>query len=93
MLSKDELSEGIPFILKLWDAAGGPVQWVERLRGDAARRWYDIYRTSDWNALRVEAATIFQTPVTEAVAEAARRSERSVVIKTRCVLADDLQSE
>ena len=88
MLSKDELANGIPFILKLRDAAGVPVQWVERLSGDAARHWYDIYRTSNWGALRAEAAGTFRTGVSEADAEATRRAGRCVVIKTLVVLSD-----
>src|SRR5579884_2474985 len=39
VLSNDELSDGITFILKLRDAAGEPVQWAQKLSGDAARHW------------------------------------------------------
>jgi hypothetical protein len=48
MLSNDELTNGMPFVLKLWDAAGVATEWHETLSGDLARRWYDIYRRSDW---------------------------------------------
>jgi hypothetical protein len=90
MLSQDELINGIPFILKLWDAAGTPCQWVQTLRGDKARRWYDIYRNSDWDALRREAAETFLRPVTEEEAEKARRGHRCIVIKTERVKAEEL---
>ena len=33
--------------------------WIEMLRGDVARRWYDIYRHSDWAAPRAEATDVF----------------------------------
>ena len=42
MLSNDELTNGRTFMLKLWNAAGVSSQWVETLRGDTARRWYDV---------------------------------------------------
>src|SRR5437667_55854 len=51
MLSPDEIKDGMTFILQLATAAGGRVQWVETLRGDIAKRWYEIYRQSDWSAL------------------------------------------
>ena len=60
MLSNDELINGIPFILKLWDAAGVATEWCETLSGDLAWRWYDIYRRSDWDALRREAPGVFR---------------------------------
>ena len=59
MLSPDELKDGMTFILQLKDTSGASVQWVETLRGDTARRWYDIYRRSDWEALQSEARTSF----------------------------------
>ena len=55
MLSKDEINDGMTFILKLWDDTGAPAQWLEKLQGATAMRWYDIYRRSDWNAVRSEA--------------------------------------
>lgn len=92
MLSRDEIANGRTFILKLWDAGGRPAQWVETLRGDAARRWYDIYETSDWDALRREAASTFRRGVSEAEAEATRttRGQRCVFIHTRSVPTEDL---
>ena len=90
MLSRDELNIGRVFILKLWDAGGAPCQWVERLRGDVAARWYEIYRTSDWRALRAEARGTFRNQVTAEQAELARRQSRCVVIDTLAVNADDL---
>ena len=55
MLSHDELNNGSTFILKLQNAAGVWSQWVQTLHGDTARHWYEIYRDSDWPALRAEA--------------------------------------
>ena len=93
MLSKDELNDGRVFILKLWSAGGAPSQWVERLSGDAAARWYEIYRTSDWRALLAEAAGTFRNRVTAEEAELARRGSRCVVIDTLAVDADELAGE
>ena len=93
MLSIDELSNGIPFILKLCDANGKPVQWAETLCGDAARRWFEIYRSSNWDALRLQASGTFHHGLTEAEAETLRRSRRCVVIKTQAVAANDLARE
>ena len=72
MLSSDELSDGVPFILKLWDAVGVASCWVETLRGDTARHWYNILRGSDWAALRAEAGGVFQLAVSEEQAEYVR---------------------
>ena len=86
MLSKDELSGGMTFILKLWDAVGVPTQWVETLEGATARRWYRIYRRSDWEALRAEAAGVFRHPVTEdAVREVLKQQKRCIYIHTLMV--------
>jgi hypothetical protein len=93
MLSPNELKDGMTFILQLGATAtgGAPVQWVETLRGDTARRWYDIYRRSDWPALRAEAADVFHRRVTEAEAHATRAARRrSVFIHTPAVTADVL---
>jgi hypothetical protein len=90
MLSKDEINDGRVFILKLRGAGGAPSQWVERLRGDAAARWYEIYRTSDWGALRAEAGGTFRNRVSSEQAELARRGSRCVVIDTRAVDAEDV---
>jgi hypothetical protein len=90
MLSTDELANGMTFILKLQDSAGTPIQWVQTLRGAIAKRWYDIYRRSDWVALRTEAASVFLNCVTEVEAEHKRKSGRCVVIKTQAVKANEL---
>jgi hypothetical protein len=81
--------------------AGGPsggrdnsddsVHWIETLRGDVARRWYDIYRRSDWAALRAEAADVFHRRVSEPEAVAARTARcRCVFIHTVDVAANEL---
>ena len=93
MLSPDELTNGLTFILKLHDAAGAPIQWVQTLRGDIAKRWYDIYQRSDWVALRTEAAGVFLDRVTEEEAERKRKSGRCVVIKTQAVTVDELADQ
>ena len=90
MLSNDDLANGTTFILKLRDAAGAPVQWVETLRGDLAARWYEIYRASDWQALRAGAAGVFVHAVTEEAAELARRARRCVVIKPPLIRVEEL---
>jgi hypothetical protein len=90
MLSVDELSKGINFILKLRDATGAPFQWVETLRGAIAKRWYDIYQRSDWSALRMEAADVFRNRVSEEQAESIRKSSRCIVIKTQALTVNDL---
>jgi len=92
MLSKDEITNGRTFILRLWDAEGKPTHWIESLRGDVARRWYEIYATSNWQALRLEAADTFHSEVSEAEAEATRtkRGQRCVLIHTRSVQPNDL---
>ena len=90
VLSIDELSNGMTFILKLRDAAGAEVQWAETLRGDIAKRWYDIYQRSDWAALRMEATDVFRNCVSEEEAESIRKSGRCVVIKTQAVQVSDL---
>ena len=91
MLSNNEIRSGTTFILKLWDVVGVPSVWVETLRGDAAARWYDIYRTSDWEALQAEAAGVFRNRVTEAEAEAVRKKDcRCVIIRTMMVETGEL---
>jgi hypothetical protein len=80
------------FILKLWDGVGTPAQWVETLRGDVARRWYEIYRSSDWAALRAEAAGVFHHGVTVVEAERIRtQRQRCVYIHTDEVRPDQLE--
>lgn len=81
MLSNDELKDGIPFILKILDPSGTSQQWIESLSGATAAHWYNIYRESDWRALRQERAEVFRHAVTEDEAEHMRRSRRCVVIK------------
>jgi len=91
MLSPDELSDGTIFILKLWDAGGAPSHWVETLRNDVARRWYDIYRRCDWEALRAEAPGVFINPATEVeVARVRKTHKRLVFIHTLDVKSDEV---
>ena len=91
MLSHDELTDGMPFILQMRDAQGARVWWLETLREDVARRWYDIYRNSDWPALRREAGDVFQNRVSQADAERARTTQRCVVINTDLVAKNQSQ--
>jgi len=90
MLSTDELNDGRTFILKLRDAAGAKLFWVEKLRGEMARRWYDIYRNSDWEALRGTAMDVFRNRVGERVAHEAQRANRCVVINAPIVTVEQL---
>ncbi len=90
MLSIDELANGETFILKLKDANGTPIQWMQTLRGVVAQRWYDIYEKSDWVALRLEAASVFLNRVTDAEAELSCKSRRCFVIKTDAVQENEL---
>jgi hypothetical protein len=90
MLSTDELANGKTFVLKLKDTSGTSIQWVQVLHGAIARRWYDIYRASDWVALRLEAGAVFLNPVTEAQAAQSCESGQCVVIKTEAVKANEL---
>jgi hypothetical protein len=91
MLTKDEIRDGMTFILKLQNTAGDSVQWVEKLRGETALRWYDIYRRSDWSALRNEAGAVFSHAATEAEAESVRTSrQRCIYIHTNEVNANEL---
>jgi hypothetical protein len=93
MLSNDELVNGMPFTLKLWDAAGAPTEWSETLSGDLARRWYDIYRRSDREALRREGPAVFCHRVDGAAAAHARpRGERRVLINTIAVNSADMSA-
>jgi hypothetical protein len=91
MLSNDELTRGVPFILQLREAAGGRPTWMEMLRGEIARRWYEIYRRSDWATLRQEATGVFHHRVAAAEAERVRQAGRCVVIRTDFVDASELQ--
>jgi hypothetical protein len=91
MLSRDELSNGILFILKLPYGPGQFAYWVQTLRGEEARRWYEIYRRSDWEALRAQAAQVFVKRVSEVDANRARRRVRCVVIHCDAVSADQLK--
>lgn len=91
MLSKDEISDGMTFILKLWDADGVASLRMETLRGDTAKRWFEIYRSSNWDALRVEALDVFHRNVTDAEAEAVRTSRnRCIYIQTHSVISNEL---
>lgn len=91
MLSKDELSDGVTFILKLTDTDGVPAQWVAKLSGSIAASWFAIYRNADWAALRAHGAEVFHDRVTESEAEHIRRRERCVVIHTSAVRAEDIE--
>jgi hypothetical protein len=91
MLSTDELRDGMTFILQLAGSAGDPVQWVETLRGETAKRWYEIYRQSDWTALRAESADVFHRRVTEAEVQVVRSArQRCIYIHTPAVRASEL---
>lgn len=91
MLSKDEIDGGMTFILRLWDAVGDSTQWVETLRGDVARRWYEIHRSSDWEALRGEAAGVFHNRVTDDEAAKVLKSQsRCIYIHTQMVEAGEV---
>jgi hypothetical protein len=91
MLSHDELSDGTIFILKLWDAGGAASHWMETLRDETAKRWYDIYRRCDWQALRTEAGGIFLHPATEADVDHVRKTQkRLVLIHTLDVKTDEV---
>jgi hypothetical protein len=66
MPGNDELQDGMLFILQLRNSSGVTRQWMEILRGDVARHWLHIYRTSNMEALREDAQGVFRNPVTEA---------------------------
>ena len=90
MLSRDEVDNGRIFILKLHDKAGAPFQWVQKLRGAQALRMYSIYRTSDWNALRNEAAGVFvSAAVSEHEAERVRNSRQRFTVTNSLRAAGD----
>ena len=90
MSYQDRTGDGRIFVLKLWDAAGVPSQWVETLTGDLARRWYRIYRFSDWSALRAEASATFRRSVTEEESVNVCERNRCVLIQTTAVRSEDL---
>jgi hypothetical protein len=91
MLSRDELSDGMTFILQLHDSGGALVQWVETFHGQMASRWYDIYERSDWEALRAEAADVFHRRVPDSEVHAVHKSRRRCIfIHTLAVKADEL---
>jgi hypothetical protein len=92
ILTDEEVRGGKTFVLKLWDAVGVPTLWVETLRGEAARRWYDIYRRSDWDAVRAEAGAVFHHRVSEGAAHAALASGRCSYIHTLMVETGELSA-
>ena len=90
MLSPDELTYGTTFILKLPDLNGNAIYWMQKLKGDVARHWYNIYRYSGWQALREEAADVFIAPVPQADAERTQKHQRCVVIQPHTMNSTDL---
>jgi len=92
MLSTDELNDGTTFILKLPDTSGNVIFWMQRLKGDVARHWYNIYRQSDWQALREQAADVFIAPVPQADAERTQKCQRCVVIQPHMMNSTDLMA-
>ena len=92
MLSKDDLSNGVRFILRLDDANGAAAQWVATLQGDIAAYWYAVYRNSDWAALRAGGARVFVDRVTDVQADHFRKLGRCVVIHTSAVKAEEITS-
>ena len=81
------------FVLQLRNAGGVASQWMETLRGDVARRWYEIYQSSDWPALRLEAAGVFRHPVTEAQMDNYLKAEtRCISIHTPLVKVEELSA-
>jgi hypothetical protein len=94
MLSNADLNDGMLFILQLQTRAGEALQWIQTLRGDVARRWYSIYQSSDWEALRIEAAGVFQSSVTQAqMDDVLKLEKRCVYIHTPLVKVEDLRAE
>ena len=92
MLSTDELHDGMHFILKLRNAAGVTSQWMEKLRDDVARHWYDIYRSSDWEALRTEASGVFCHSVSDAhMWDFLKTGTRCIFIDPPLVKVEDLR--
>jgi len=90
VLSQDDLSNGVTFILKLSDATGAPAQWVQTLRGATAMQWYEIFRRSDWEALRAQGGAVFVNRVSEAEVEKVRNAARCIVIHTLLVQAEEI---
>jgi hypothetical protein len=91
MLNKDDLINGVPFILKLPNASRQTSYWVETLRGDMARHWFDIYQRSDWQMLRAEGGCVFRNRVTEEQVQTLRNSRRCIVLHTLGVMAEDIK--
>jgi hypothetical protein len=87
MLSNDELTNGITFVLQLDDVRRDPVYLMRDLRGDVARRWYGIYRKSDWETLRREATETFGEPVSDVSAKMAIGARRCIVIHAEARLS------
>jgi hypothetical protein len=92
MLNSDELHDGVKFVLQLRNSADISSQWMETLRGDVASRWYAIYATSDWTALRNEAAGVFRNSITETqMREFLEHGPRCVFIHTPPVKVEELR--
>lgn len=77
-------------MLKLPDSNGNVIYWMQKLKGDVARHWFNSYRQSDWQALRKEAADVFMAPVPQADAELAQKRERCVIIQPHTTNSTDL---
>jgi hypothetical protein len=93
MISDDELQKGMPFILQLRNSSGIKSQWMETLRGDVARHWYDIYQSSDWETLRLEATSVFRHSLTDAQLQTFIKTEvRCILIDTKLVRIEDLHN-
>ena len=80
MLSNDELTTGITFVIQLDDVGRSPIYMMRDLHGDVARHWYGIFRNSDWPALHREAPETFGEPVSEVSAKKAIGARRCIVI-------------
>lgn len=90
MLSNDELTNGMTFVLVISDDEGAPQYRMCDLRGNEAREWFGVYQRSDWDALRRTAAATFGPPVPVADAQRTYTSRRCLVIRAMAVSAAEL---
>jgi hypothetical protein len=80
------------FVLQLRNVEGSPRQWIQRLRGDVARLWYGVYRSSDWNEVRTKASCVFHNSVTEEqMNEVLDIEKRCIFIHTPWVKVEQLR--